>query len=115
MSDCYGICCIECGQNSQTGIAPAEIIFAALRCWPHVKALINEPWIDVNLVGDRDTPHVFDFLKEHYEHGLMLLDEYGHINKLPRRCEVCGKISVRTWCDGHGMLVRDRCETHLNK
>lgn len=82
MSKYWGYRCTKDGAMSDTWFNRGEhILRNCVQCWPLIKEIRRKNssgYIEVHILGHGHCDsEVWDFLEEHYEHGLELLNEYG--------------------------------------
>lgn len=80
MSCDWGYRCTKDGAETETWFNHGErILRDCVKVWPEVKKIRDtKSWyLEVHIMGFGEMSELWDFLEEHYEHGIVLLDEYG--------------------------------------
>jgi hypothetical protein len=86
MSTTYGLKCADCNKESNTDFHPETIeeLVKNRNAILTVHDLANQCWqgFEFRILQDFDEPFLIDFLREHQEHKLLLLSEYGDESKV---------------------------------
>ena len=81
MSTYYGYRCLKCSVSSEHWFNHGEAqLKEVLDNWLAVKQIRETNWIEIEILGCRgSSDEVFRFVEKHFEHGLLIEDEYGKI------------------------------------
>ena len=79
MSTDYHLACQDCQEHSSVDVAIEQKLVDVFYAWPHIQAILDlNSWsINVEILGVYEQEELFDFLRLHYGHHLMIYDEYG--------------------------------------
>lgn len=80
MSCDWGYRCKKCVVETETWFNHGEqILRDCVKVWPEVQKIRDtKSWfLEVHILGRGDMADLWNFIEEHHEHGIELVDEYG--------------------------------------